>query len=190
MSHLYGEDWRITLRDLSGGVLPGAEARGSQPAPPPAGHSGPPADQGRSLVAAGATSPGSAGWQAAASAIDLPASEAGEFQELASQEEHDDAFSEGSWVDKSSQELRAMLRDFRPNQDDADAYEFLLTRIASILAVRGEPLDTRMLSRYAIRASYARLVVGTSDEEAGTTLRTAFGHMLDEQAPNGCRAPY
>ena len=76
-----------------------------------------------------------------------------------------------------------MRRDFRPNQDDADAYEFLLTRIASILAVRVEPLDTRMLSRYAIRASYARLVVGMSDEEAGTTLRSAFGHILDEQAP-------
>ena len=91
MSYLYGTDWNATLRSIAGGGTPGVAGRGSQPAPQPAGSAGSPAGQGRSLVAAGATSPGSAGWQAAASAVDLPASEAGEFQELASQEEHDDA---------------------------------------------------------------------------------------------------
>ena len=191
MSHLYGLDWKTTLRNIAGGGSPEAEARGSQPAPPPAGLVGPPADQGSSLVAAGATSNmGSTDWQAAASAVDLPVSETGEFQEPEAQEERDDAFSEGSWVDKSSQDLRAMLRHFRPGQDDAVDYESLLTRVASVLALRGEPLDSRMLSRFAIRASYAQLVVGMSSEEAGTTLRAAFGRLLDEQPPCGFRAPH
>ena len=131
MSHFYGADWRATLREIAGGGLPGAEVRD----PPPAGSLGPPADQGRSPAPAGATSPSPAGWQAAASAVALPESEAGEFQELDAEEEREDAFSEGSWIDKSSQELRAMLRHFQPNQDHPSDYEAFLARVASVLAV-------------------------------------------------------
>ena len=183
MAHLYGDDWYQTLRSIAGGVEPPGAGQGSQPMPPPAGARGPPAGQGRSLVPAASPDWGRA-VQEAAAAVALPTSEIGEDDTLANpQGEEDDSFSEGSWAGYSSQDLRDMLRHFRPGEDDAQGYQAWLLRIASVLASRGEALNPRVVARYAIRASYAGLIVGLSTEQAGPTLRAAFGRLLDEQDP-------
>ena len=75
-----------------------------------------------------------------------------------------------------------MLRHFNPDTDNAIEHESLLVRVASVLAVRGEALDSNVLARYSIRAAYAQQIVGMGSEEAGNTLWAAFHRLLDEQA--------
>ena len=120
MSRLYGLDWRQLLRQLSSEGSPEAEARYPSP------YAGAPA-QGSSLVPAGlppgplAPLPASTAVAVAAAGEGLAAEEALEVNIGASargSDAGDEVYSQGSWAEKSTEEIRAMLRDFIPEQDD------------------------------------------------------------------------
>ena len=124
MAYVYGPNWYQLLKTYGG----------TEQAPAPF--------QGRSLVPAGMPPgpsgeppPTMGGADVLAEAAPAPA-EGPETFDLGSQQS-DDAFSQGSWSQLSSAEIRAKLRDFDPAQDDPAEYERLLVRIVAILEVRG-----------------------------------------------------
>ena len=181
MSRIYGQNWKQLLRQYGDGS-PEAEVR----YPPPYLGPGSPVAQGRSLVPS-ATPSGPRGAPPASAAGAVVPGDSGQVSGEGPETYalgsglSDDAFSQGSWADKSTQEIRGMLRDFDPDQDDPAEYEEWLTRIVAILEVRGEPVDSRTLARFATRASYAALVVGQDTVTAGKTLRACVTELLDAQ---------
>ena len=165
MAHVYGQDWYKLLK-MYGGQDPGPlpfQGRALVPVGPPEEPVGaPPAT---SAVAVAAQK------EAKASAVGP------ETYDLGSQQS-DDVFSQGSWVDKSAEELREMLRDFDPETESRQQYEAFLLRVITLLELRGEPMDPQVSARYALRAAYLGEVVGKSTEEARQVLRSLFSELL------------
>ena len=110
MAHVYGQDWYKLLKKCGG----------QEPGPVPF--------QGRALVPVGTLSdpsgaPPAASAVAVASSEEVRAPAAGpESYELGSHQS-DDAFSQGSWAEKPTAEIRQMLRDFDPELDTPQEYE-------------------------------------------------------------------
>ena len=90
----------------------------------------------------------------------------------------EDVFTEGSWEGKSATEIRQMLRDFDPNLDTFQEYRNKMLRIVGMLTIRGEPLEIRIVNRFAIRAQYLRDTIGQDEEESRRTLQASLAELL------------
>ena len=91
-----------------------------------------------------------------------------------------EAFTQGSWKGKSSEELRELATtDFDPTIETYEDFQSRVFRSVAVLDVRGSPVEEAALQTLAVRAKYIAEAAGMTEPEAAAAYRSALGRLLE-----------